>query len=226
MLRATCYVLRDYMEYPTYNLEKKLIKQGYKNIVGIDEVGRGALAGPIVAVATIIFNFPNLPSGRQLTNSKQIRDSKLLSEKQREKIFNEISNKVIWSIGIASHKEIDKIGITRANILAIKRAINKLETNPNYLLLDRVSGFTHRLPFESIIKGDNKVLSISIASILAKVTRDRIMRKLHQKYPVYHFYQHKGYGTALHLKCLKEFGICKIHRQSYEPVKKILNSKD
>ncbi len=200
------------MDYPNYNLENKLIKQGYKNIVGIDEVGRGALAGPLVAVAAEILNL-------KFPISKQIRDSKLLSENQREKIFENLSEKVIWSVGIVSHKEIDKIGITKANILVIKRAIRKLEIDPDYLLLDKVYGFKHNLPFESIVKGDSKVLSIAAASILAKVYRDRMMRKYHKKYPNYNFNKHKGYGTALHKLCLKKHGVCKIHRTSYRPVK-------
>ena len=211
------------MKYPNYSLEKKLIKQGYLNIVGIDEVGRGALAGPIIAVATLINSKFEIRNSKQIQNpkfkfQKQIKDSKLLSEKIREAMFDELSKKVTWSVGIVSHREIDKFGITRANLLVIKRALRNLEIEPNYLLLDKVNGFKNRLPFQSIVSGDVKVLSISIASILAKVTRDRMMREFHQKYPVYHFHRHKGYGTKLHQRCLKKHGICRIHRLSYRLV--------
>ena len=218
------------MRYPTYNLERKLLKQGYCQIVGIDEVGRGALAGPIIAVAAAVQYKIQVTSNKKITNHKfqfpkrvKIRDSKLLSEKVREAMFEELSKKVIWSAGIVNHREIDKFGITRANLLVIKRALKNLEIKPDYLLLDRVYGFKHRLPFQSIIKGDAKVLSISIASILAKVTRDRIMREYHQKYPDYHFNKHKGYGTALHQRCLEKHGACRIHRVSYGLVDQLIS---
>ena len=196
------------MELPTDNLEKKLIKEGFKNIAGVDEVGRGALAGPMVAVAAMI--------KVKLKPDKYIRDSKLLSESRREKIFEALSEKVIWSFGLATHREIDKLGIARANLLVIRRALRKLAVEPDYLLLDRVNGFKHKLPFESIVRGDRKVISVSIASILAKVIRDRLMRKLHAKYPEYHFNRHKGYGTRLHKQCLEKYGRCRIHRLSYK----------
>ena len=198
----------SYMIYPNYLLERKLLKQGYNKIVGVDEVGRGALAGPMVAAAAVI--------SAQFKPSKYIRDSKLLSERRREKIFEDLSEKVIWSFGLVSHKEIDRLGIARANLLVIKRALRKLAIKPDYLLLDKVNGFKHSLPFESIVAGDRKVTSIAIASILAKVTRDRMMRKLHQKFPQYYFNRHKGYGTKLHKACLKKYGACRIHRLSYK----------
>ena len=204
------------MKYPTYNLEKQLLKKGYRNIVGIDEVGRGAWAGPLIAVASII----DTKFGSQKSRLKsQIKDSKLLSEKLREKLFEELSTKVIWSIGIVTHKEIDKFGIVQANLLVIKRALRSLEIKPDYLLIDRVYGFKNKLPFEIITKGDRKIFSIAVASILAKVTRDRIMRDYHQQHPNYYFQKHKGYGTKLHQKSLKKHGVCKIHRLSYEPIR-------
>ena len=203
------------MKHPNFNLEKSLIKQGFQNIVGIDEVGRGAWAGPLVAVATRILK----PEFRILKT--RIKDSKLISEKVREAMFEKLSKKVVWSYGIVTHREIDKLGLTRANVLAIKRALRDLEIEPDYLLIDSVNGFKHRLPHQLIVKGDRKILSISIASILAKVTRDRMMRDFHQKYPQYHFSKHKGYGTKLHQKCLSINGTCRIHRQSYEPIKKL-----
>lgn len=198
------------MKYPNFGLEHKLLNQGYQNIVGLDEVGRGALAGPLVAAATRISSFH--PS---IFNKLGIKDSKLLTEKYREKIFEELSQKVVWSIGVVSHQEIDELGISRANVLVFKRALSNLTVKPDYLLLDRVYGFKDQLPFQLITNGDGKVLSIAIASILAKVTRDRLMRKYHQIYPEYYFYRHKGYGTKLHRQCLKKYGICEIHRKSY-----------
>jgi len=212
--QARCVTRYTIMDYPNYNLEKKLINQGYQNIVGIDEVGRGAWAGPLVAVATQILNFKFLIS-------KQIRDSKTLSESQREKIYAELSEKVVWSVGLVSHKEIDTIGITQANILVIKRAIENLNLKPDYLLIDKVSGFKSQIPHQIIIKGDRKILSIALASILAKVTRDRMMVKFHQKYPEYNFHKHKGYGTALHQTCLSKYGPGCLHRLSYKPVSRL-----
>lgn len=213
------------MRYPNFAREKALIARGYQNIVGIDEVGRGAWAGPLVACATRIS--PCLPAGRNFKfqiskNSKfKIKDSKLLSERQRERIFEAVSQKVIWSIGIVTHREIDKWGMGMANILVFKRALKNLGVKPDYLLLDRVNGFKHSLPFQLITDGDRKVLSIALASVLAKVTRDRLMKKYHQKYPHYNFDKHKGYGTALHQQCLKEHGICEIHRRSYRPIREL-----
>ncbi|HAH04555.1 MAG: Ribonuclease HII [Parcubacteria group bacterium GW2011_GWA2_43_17] len=219
------------MKYPDYNLEQELIRQGYKNIVGVDEVGRGAWAGPIVAGAVLIFN-PGFLIDRQqkIINAKchglgiknlPVRDSKLLSAKQREEIFEALKNKIIWSVGVVAVKEIDQIGLGRANILVMQRAVKNLRVKPGYLLLDKVSGFSHHLPWRSIIKGDEKVLSISLAAIIAKVWRDRLMANFHKKYPDYNFHRHKGYGTAGHQKCLTEFGPCAIHRLSFRPVKKI-----
>lgn len=208
------------MKYPNFSLEKKLIQQGYCNIVGIDEAGRGAWAGPLVAVATKITNLEIQISKLKIQNL-EIRDSKLLSEIQREKIFAVLSKNVIWSVGVVGHKEIDERGITWANITVVKRALKKLEVEPDYLLIDQINGFKHRLPHQLIIDGDRKIMSIAIASILAKVSRDRMMREYHQKYPHYHFHRHKGYGTALHQKCLEEFGVCKIHRKSYAPIRQL-----
>jgi ribonuclease HII len=224
------------MKYPNYNLERELLNQGYQNIVGVDEVGRGAWAGPIIAVAAMINSKPQITRNKQIPNIKfqsssarqapnlsGIKDSKLLSEKAREKIFEQLSRQVIWSVGIVSHKEIDQRGMTWANQMVIKRAIKKLAIEPDYLLIDQVYGFKHQRPHQLIINGDRQVLSIAVASILAKVTRDRLMRKYHQKFPKFNFQRHKGYGTKLHQSCLQKYGICKIHRQSYKPIKKIMS---
>lgn len=208
------------MIYPNYHLERELIKQGYKNIIGIDEAGRGAWAGPLVAAAIRLLNVEY----RML--KCKIRDSKLLSENQREKIFEVLSKKVVWSIGIVSHKEIDERGLTWANTVVVERALMSLKIQPDFLLIDQINGFKHQLPHQLIIDGDYKVLSIAAASILAKVWRDRLMRKYHEQYPNYHFDKHKGYGTALHQQCLNEYGACAIHRRSFKPIKNLTNGKE
>ena len=190
---------------PSFKLERKLIKSGYQNIIALDEVGRGALAGPLVAVAVQATYVKKLP----------IRDSKLLSAKQRESIFNELSQVVVWSAGLVSHQEIDRYGITKANLMVIDRALKKLKVKPDYLLLDKIHSFDHQLPFQTIVKGDQKVFSIALASILAKVVRDRLMRDFDQRYPAYGFASHKGYGTKDHLEAIKKHGLSEIHRWSY-----------
>ncbi|MBU1037144.1 ribonuclease HII [Patescibacteria group bacterium] len=204
------------MEYPKFTLEKKLFQEGYQNIVSIDEAGRGALAGPLVAAA-VILNQKQTSIIKSINNLK-IRESKLLTENLREKLFDQLSGKLNWSLGIVSHKEIDRIGITRANILVFKRALKNFKNEVDYLLLDYVYGFKHSKPYDLIKKGDREILSVAIASILAKVSRDRIMRQYHQKFPQYFFNNHKGYGTKLHHSCLKKHGVCKIHRLSYGQV--------
>ena len=214
------------MIYPSYKAERRLCCRGYVRIAGVDEVGRGAWAGPIVAAAAIIsdFSITNNQLKSKLPIFKMFRDSKLLSAKQREEIFEGLKNEVNWSVGSVSHREIDCLGIGRANVLVIQRAINKLSVAPDYLLLDKVFGFESKTPFATIIKGDQKVFSIALASIFAKVYRDRLMKKYHQKFPDYFFDKHKGYGTGQHQQCLNQFGPCPIHRQSYRPIK-ILSSK-
>ncbi len=264
------------MKYPNFNEEKKLWKQGYKFVVGLDEVGRGPLAGPVVASA-IIINLINKKHSDILQNVRMflgIKDSKKLSEKQREE-FYEILTKhsaIRWGIGIVSEKVIDKINILEATKLAMVRAIASLISNfqfpisksrqsrglsieseqiqkpkskiikvqnqplqkidgrqfsaeAGFLLIDGNFGIDSTIPQKSIIKGDEKVFSISAASIIAKVTRDRIMQKMDKKYPQYGFAQHKGYGTELHIKNLKKFGHCKIHRKTFEPIKSRVYSK-
>ncbi|MCX6718564.1 MAG: ribonuclease HII [Candidatus Staskawiczbacteria bacterium] len=200
------------MQYPNFNEEKKLKGQGFKCVVGLDEAGRGPLAGPVVAAAVIISNF-------EFRISKlKIRDSKQMSKKQREKVYEELTScpEIHWGVGIVSEKVIDKINILEATKLAMKKAIKNLK--PDYLLLDGNFKIKIDLPQRSIIKGDQKVISISAASIIAKVTRDKIMQKYHKKYPNYGFDQHKGYGTKAHIEKLRKFGACPIHRKSFSPV--------
>jgi ribonuclease HII len=198
--------------FPTRRLENKLKKQGLSLIAGLDEVGKGALAGPIVAAAVI------LPDSFK---ARGIRDSKLLSPKKRESLFlHIIKNALQWSVGIVEHTLIDKVGIQQANALSFKKALHKLNLTPEYLLLDGLNIAPHPIEHEYIVKGDYKVLSIAAASIVAKVTRDHIMDTHHVNLPDYGFADHKGYGTVAHMKAIKEFGPSDIHRLSFNPMSK------
>lgn len=200
------------MQSPTLKLENQLKRQGYKYIAGIDEAGRGTLAGPVV-VATVIMNYE---SGIM---NYGIRDSKLLTPKKREELFKIITKKALaWGVGKTSEKIIDRIGIAKANVLAVKKTLEALKVKPDYLLLDGGIKLKIKIPQKTIIKGDTKVFSIACASILAKVTRDRLMIKLDKKYPQYGFAQHKGYGTQAHIKAIKKYGPCPIHRRSFAPI--------
>lgn len=199
------------MQSPTFKLENKLKRQRYQYIAGIDETGCGSLAGPVVAAAVIL--------NSKFRNSK-IRDSKLLSPKQREKLFKMITKKALaWGVGKVSEKIIDQKGIAKANLLAVKKAIKSLKIKPDYLLFDGGIKLKNiKIPQKTIIQGDAKVFSIACASIIAKVTRDRLMKKLDKKYPQYGFAQDKGYGTKSHLKAIKKYGPCPIHRKSFAPI--------
>jgi len=207
------------MRYPNFNEEKKLWKKGYEIVVGLDEVGRGCLSGPVVAAAFtvskfLIFNFKFL----------NIKDSKQLTAKKREEIYKNLTNNpdVGWGIGVVSEKIIDKINILEATKLAMRKAVASLEkkSRVDYLLIDGNFGINIDIPQKSIIKGDQKVFSIAAASIIAKVYRDRLMKKYHKKYPQYGFDIHKGYPTKSHCKALEKYGACKIHRKTFYPVKK------
>ena len=201
---------------PDLFFEKNLVESGYKYVAGVDEAGRGPLAGPVVAAAVI------LP---EEFSSNQLNDSKKLSSSKREKIYNELMNvdsKVISAFAVIDEVVIDKINILRATHMAMAQASSNLSIEPSFVIID---GMTIKdFPFnnESIIKGDSKSLSIAAASVIAKVERDRIMLNYSKEYPEYKFEKHKGYGTKLHLDALKKFGPCKIHRKSFAPVKKFL----
>lgn len=205
------------MKYPNFTEEKKLWHQGYKMIAGIDEAGRGPLAGPVVAAAVCITS-ENIFKNKILKN---INDSKKLSEKQRQEVYYFlINNKDIkWGVGVVSEKIIDKINILQATKLAMQKAVKKI--SPDFILIDGNFKINCRAPQKSIIKGDVKVLSISAASIIAKVTRDRLMQKYHKKYPEYGFDKHKGYGTRVHFAIIKKIGPCKIHRRTFYPVNEL-----
>lgn len=193
---------------PSFKYEKNLKKKGFILIAGVDEVGCGPLAGPIVAAAVI------LPDDFKL---KGLRDSKLLSAEKREELFPRIKKAAIC-IGIArlNHRIIDRINIRQANLLVMKMAVENLKIRPDYLLLDGAKyKIALSLPQRGISGGDRKCASIAAASIIAKVTRDRLMQAYHIKYPLYAFDRHKGYGTKLHYQRLKTHGPCAIHRRSF-----------
>lgn len=196
-----------------YAYESQAMERGYQNICGIDEAGRGPLAGPVFAAAVI------LPQGLVIDG---LNDSKKISEKKRDELFDIIQEEAIsYSIAFATEQEIDDINILQATFLAMRRACEGLHVTADYALIDG-----NRMPNlgdvegEPIIKGDTQSASIAAASILAKVSRDRVMLELDKIYPEYQFAKHKGYGTKLHRELLLEHGMCPIHRRSF--MKKIL----
>ena len=214
------------MKYPTLQEEKRLRKKGYKRVACLDEAGRGPLAGPVVAAAALIkpclkWNFKHLP----------VRDSKKLTPKRREGLYKILTNlpagelQIKWGVARVSEKIIDKVNILEATKLAMKKAVEKLSKKPNFLILDGRMKLNLNIPQKSIIKADEKVFSCAVASIIAKVSRDRIMERYHQKYPQYGFDKHKGYPTKLHRKMLKKYGPCKIHRRTFKPVKACKSKK-
>lgn len=194
--------------------ENEALSNGYEIICGVDEAGRGPLAGPVYAAAVI------LPKGHIVEG---VNDSKKLSEKKRELLFDKIIDEcVCYSIGTASEKEIDEINILQATYLAMKKAVDGLEIVPQLALIDgnRIPPLTST-DARAIVKGDAKSASIACASILAKVSRDRYMLEMTKKYPEYQFEKHKGYGTKLHYEMIDKYGICEIHRKTF--LKKVLN---
>jgi len=188
--------------------ETNLYKTGLQYIAGIDEAGRGPLAGPVV-VGIAIMKPDSFIEG--------VNDSKKISEKKREKLYDQITEEAIdWSVGIVDQNEIDEINILNATKKALHMAISNLKVKPDRILVDALEHIdTCGVPYTSIIKGDAKVYSISAASIIAKVTRDRMMQEYDEIYPQYGFAGHKGYGTAKHIQAIKEYGPCPIHRKSF-----------
>ena len=189
-------------------IEKEFFDKGVKCIAGIDEAGRGPLAGPVV-VASVILPEDSMIEG--------VNDSKKVSENKREKLYEIITNEAIsYGVGIIYPEEIDEINILQATKKGLTMAIKQMEQKPNIIMVDALTGIdTLGIPYKSIIKGDAKCYSIAAASIIAKVTRDRIMREWDKVYPEYGFASHKGYGTAKHIAALKEYGPCPIHRRSF-----------
>lgn len=212
----------------TFELEKKLLAEGYAFVIGTDEAGRGPLCGPVVAAAAIYrdptFSIPE----DKIKAMEYVRDSKKLSPKKREEIFDFIHENFYIGIGLCDHKTIDEINILEASFLAMKKAMTDLKTKfhhelPNFdndiILVDGNKKIPNLSLYQkAVVGGDRIVKSISAASIIAKVTRDRLMLEMHAKYPLYGFDKHKGYGTKLHMEMLEKYGPCEIHRQTFEPM--------
>lgn len=234
------------MSNPEFVNEKKLFSKGIEVIVGLDEAGRGAWAGPIVAGAVLItpprlvgpprrslseasgLASPSLFKGRKSLSSIYrgkgkliIRDSKLLSASQRMRAYEFLTKNFVCAFGIVESEQIDLIGISRANQLAMDYALAKFSTRPDFALIDG-RGFRFDIPYENIIDGDAKVFCIAAASIIAKVVRDEIMKAYDSIFEGYGFFQHKGYGTRIHQEALKKHGVSSIHRRSYSPIKRLL----
>ena len=216
------------MHYNPFFIFCKMAKnQKQKMIVGIDEVGRGCLAGPVLVCAITELKIQSRRHSEGVERPKNLngRDSKKTSPKKREEIYEMLKKhpQVEWGIGRVSEKIIDKINIFQATKLAMEKAVLALEKKigqpANMLLIDGNFGIGLNRPQQSIIKGDEKIFLISLASIVAKVERDRLMIKMHRKYPQYGFDQHKGYGTKLHCERLSKFGCCPLHRRSFAPIK-------
>ena len=199
-------------------IENDLYSQGITSIAGIDEAGRGPLAGPVV-VACVVMQKDSMIEG--------VNDSKKVAEKKRERLYEEIINEAVaYGVGIISQEEIDRINILNATKEGLTTAIKEMERDlrekqrefekPEIILVDALTKIdTDHIPYRSIIKGDAKSYSIAAASIIAKVTRDRIMRQWAEVYPMYGFEKHKGYGTAAHIAAIREYGLCPLHRRSF-----------
>ena len=201
-------------QFPNLDHENELKSQGYELVAGIDEVGRGALAGPVVAGAVI------LPHPASLTWFELVRDSKELNHTKRETIFDCIMKEALAvGIGVISPQVIDSVNILKATKLAMMQAVQKLPRQPGFLLIDRVTLPQCPIPQKGITRGDKLCLSIACASVIAKVTRDRLMQEFDQTYRGYGFAQHKGYGTGEHIACLRKLGPSPIHRLYFAPVR-------
>lgn len=190
-----------------WDIEHSKMDQGYRMIAGVDEAGRGPLAGPVCVAAVI------LPPDIYL---EKINDSKKLSEKQKDKLYDEIREKAVaYHVVLVSHEEIDRLNILHATFKGMCESVQGLSVPPDYVLIDgnRVQGL--ELPHECVVKGDSKSISIAAASILAKVTRDRYMAELAKQFPQYQFEKHKGYPTKLHYELLKQYGPSPVHRRSF-----------
>ena len=190
-----------------WKLEEELFAQGYCVVCGIDEAGRGPLAGPVCAAAVI------LPKNLEIPG---LNDSKKLSDKRRRELFPIIQQQAIaYGIGFADHKEIDEINILQATFLAMKRALAAMEIKPEFALIDGNRETDFGLPVKTVVKGDSLSANIAAASVLAKVTRDELMDAMAKEYPQYGFEIHKGYGTKAHYEALRTYGPCPIHRLSF-----------
>jgi len=198
--------------------EKEAVRKGCKDIAGIDEAGRGPLAGPVVSAAVILpitFHDPD------------VTDSKKLSPKKREQLYDIIYTQAVSvGIGIVDPVEIDRINILQASLLAMAMAVKNLDPRPDFLLIDGTFCISSDLPQQTITKGDALSISIAAASIIAKVSRDRLMQKYHHYYPQFDFPKHKGYPTRAHKEAIRRFGYCPIHRRSFKGVKEFINNAE
>jgi len=201
-----------------YKYEKDLWNQGYKMVAGVDEVGRGPLIGPVVTACVI------LPHDFKLDG---LTDSKKLTEKKREEYYDYImANALCVTVGMMDEKVIDEVNIYEATKLAMYQAINNSEIKPDYVLIDAMKLENLEIPNLPIIKGDAKSISIAAASVIAKVTRDRMMIELDKKYPMYGFKSHKGYPTKKHVEAILEYGLIDGYRKTFKPISTILNNKN
>ena len=190
-----------------WEIEDALYEQGIRNICGVDEAGRGPLAGPVCAAAVILPEHLELPG---------LNDSKKLTDKRRRELFPIIKEQAVaYGIGFASEQEIDELNILQATFLAMQRAIDQLEGKAEFALIDGNREKDFGLPVMTVVKGDSRSANIAAASILAKVTRDDLMLEMAEKYPEYAFEIHKGYGTKKHYEALTEYGMCPIHRKTF-----------
>jgi ribonuclease HII len=193
-----------------WQIEQAARQKGFARIAGIDEAGRGPLAGPVVSAAVILSADFTCPG---------ITDSKKLSEKKRIQMFPKImANALAVGVGLCDHKEIDTINILNAALLSMKRAVSNLDMVPDFLLVDGNFPLAMDISQQAVIKGDSLSISIAAASIVAKVTRDRIMATLHQAYPLYNFIRHKGYPTVTHRQAIQDHGPCPVHRRTFNGV--------
>ena len=191
----------------TWEFEEKAWAQGFSAVCGVDEAGRGPVAGPVCAAAVI------LPGGIQIEG---LNDSKKLSEKKREALFEVITEKALaWSVSLVDEKTIDEINILQATYRAMRQAVEGLTSPADFVYVDGNRSEGLSLPHECVVSGDAKVPSVAAASILAKVTRDRLMRQFAEQYPAYGFEKHKGYGTAAHMEAIRQLGPCPIHRRTF-----------
>ena len=200
--------------FPNFKIEQDLIRNGCSIIAGVDEVGRGPLAGPVTAAAVILDPL-NIPDN--------LNDSKVLSSKKREKLFEELKSSSAFAVAHVSPEEIDKLNILQASLLAMVNAVSNLKVKPNHILIDG-NKVPDRLVGRatSIVKGDRKVLSIAAASIIAKVTRDKLMHDLGSEFPVYGWAKNAGYPTKCHMNAIVKYGVTPHHRRSFKPVHNIL----
>ena len=207
---------------PNFDEELMLLESGYYKIAGLDEAGRGPLAGPVVAACVVCRGKIDISD----SELKQVNDSKKLTPKKREELYETIKNFFEIGVGICDHNTIDKINILQATFLAMKQAIGALKVKPQFLLVDGNKLIPNiSIKQKAIVGGDEKVFLIAAASIIAKVTRDRIMDKCHYVYPLFNFKKNKGYGTKEHINSLYANGPCPIHRKSFEPIRSLIIKK-